>query len=146
MSDAAVVLERLPAGRGTARGGHIPARASASLVVLDVAVACPPQGKVWVCGGGHGLWDSQPCCSLQRTGKGSWAWPGSAWWGLRPQQTLGRMPGLQGSAPGAHPPETLALAECAPPPPQSFVLTGSTGRRRESGFVQLAWTFRKKSC
>lgn len=41
--------------------------------------------------------------SLQRTGKGSWARPGSAWWGLRPQQTLGRMPGSQGSAPGAIP-------------------------------------------
>lgn len=65
MSDAAVVLERLPAGRGTARGGHIPTCASASLVMLDVAVAFPLQGKVWVCGGGHGPWDSQPCCSLQ---------------------------------------------------------------------------------
>lgn len=31
-------------------------------------------------------------------------------------------------------------------PAQSFVLTRSVGRRRESGFVQLAWTLRKKFC
>lgn len=118
-------MERLPAGRGTACGGHIPTCASASLVVLDVAVACPPKGKVWVCSGGHGPRDSQPrcslqgrfrplllffrqtyapCgCSLQRMGKDSWARPGSARWGVRPQQTLGRMPRSQGSAPGAVP-------------------------------------------
>lgn len=39
VSDIAVALEPLPAGRGMVRSGHIPARASTSLVVLDVPVA-----------------------------------------------------------------------------------------------------------
>lgn len=123
MSDAAVALERLPAGRGTARGGHIPTRVSASLVVLDVVVACPPEGKVWVCGGGHGPRDSQPCCSFSakpvhlavalsaEDGKGQLGTAGLCLVGSVSSADTWEDARIAGQHTWHRPPETLALAE-----------------------------------
>jgi len=160
VSDAAVASEPLPASRGIALGG----RASTPVTVLDVAVGFLSEGKEWVCGGhGPGSPSLPALCrdtfshhcfflpnlctfrllSLHITGKDSWAWPGLCLVGSAPLADTCEDARITGQRPWCHHPRNPDPC-LVRSPTWRFILTDLTGRRRESCFVQLVWTFRKK--